>query len=120
MKYIELALGILKAPPSSDTEQLRIRAIQVMDKYSEVPITEEMKRELRTNKIPVSDTLIFGETLTKDVKRGKNDPNNQGQKVESNLVISKKQLKNLRIGRTTCILRHAIGSKKRCLFLLNN
>src|SRR5688572_5937345 len=47
VKYLELAIGILRTAPSSETEHLRRWAIEVMDKYSEVPIGEEMKNELK-------------------------------------------------------------------------
>jgi hypothetical protein len=45
-----------------------------VDKYSEVPINEKIKNELRTKKIPVSDTLSLSETLSTEVKRGKHEP----------------------------------------------
>lgn len=55
VKYIELAIGILEKPPSTDNENIRLWAIEVMDKYSEVPINEKMKLEL--TKSPIRATL---------------------------------------------------------------
>lgn len=63
VKYIELAINVLQTPPSSDTPNLRVWAIEVMDNYSEVPLSDELKRELRTKRIPVSDTPSLGESL---------------------------------------------------------
>jgi hypothetical protein len=71
VKYIELAIGILRETPSPDTKNLRDWAIKVMKNYSEVPISEEMERELRNKKL--ADTLSLGEALTIEVKRGKQE-----------------------------------------------
>ena len=51
VKYLELAIGILRSPPSEDTENLRVWAIDVMDKYSEVSINQKMKQELAKKRI---------------------------------------------------------------------
>jgi hypothetical protein len=41
VRYLELAISVLKTPPSTDTENLRSWAIRVMKKYSEVSISED-------------------------------------------------------------------------------
>ena len=70
MRYIELAINVLHTPPS-DTQNLRAWAIQVMDKYSPVPVSDEVKRELKTRQIPMSETLSMHESLGTKVTRDK-------------------------------------------------
>jgi hypothetical protein len=51
VRYIELAIGILKSPPSADTDNLRTWAVDVINKHSDVPMDSKTKDELRKNKI---------------------------------------------------------------------
>ncbi len=46
VKYLELAIGILKTSPSKDTEDIRKWAVKVIDNYSELPMDEKTKNEL--------------------------------------------------------------------------
>ena len=52
-KYIEIATGILRDKPSEDTLALRTWAIDVVQKYSPVPLTREAVEELRQTALPV-------------------------------------------------------------------
>jgi hypothetical protein len=57
-KYIEIATGILRDKPSEDTLALRTWAIDVVQKYSQVPLTKEAVEELRQTALPVKSYLI--------------------------------------------------------------
>ena len=46
-KYVELAIEILKTPPHEDTRALRSWAIDVVNHFSQVPISDEVRRELQ-------------------------------------------------------------------------
>jgi hypothetical protein len=56
-KYIEIATGILRDKPSEDTLELRTWAIDVVQKYSHVPLTKEAVEELRQTALPVKSYL---------------------------------------------------------------
>jgi hypothetical protein len=45
LKYIELAINILKMPSSSENNGLKEYATKILKKYSEVPFTEEVEKE---------------------------------------------------------------------------
>ncbi|GLI37499.1 hypothetical protein GHYDROH2_10000 [Geobacter hydrogenophilus] len=65
-KYIEMALDVLKTPPSENRKNMRQWAIQVINKYSEIPLSEEAKAELMKenvltviqSSVTVQDTVI--------------------------------------------------------------
>ncbi|SRR6266446_7663755 len=48
VKYVELSLSILKAPPGQQTPNLRKWAIAVVNHHSQVPLSEEALTELQT------------------------------------------------------------------------
>jgi len=54
VRYIEIAIGILKGEPSKETNALRIWAINVINQYSIVPITDSAQKELLERKLNVS------------------------------------------------------------------
>lgn len=56
-KYIEIATGILRDKPSEDTLALRTWAIDVVQKYSPVPLKKEAVEELSQNALPVKSYL---------------------------------------------------------------
>jgi hypothetical protein len=55
VKYTELAMNILKEKPSSDTEALRGWAIEVVNQYSGVQMSDRAKTELSRTKLPFSN-----------------------------------------------------------------
>ena len=63
LKYIEIAVGILDKPPSLEKRTIREWAIQVMGTYSEVPIDDKMKEELRKYPIIAPITATLNKTL---------------------------------------------------------
>lgn len=46
-KFVELAIGILKEPPSEESQNLRKWAISIVDKHSGVPMSDETREELQ-------------------------------------------------------------------------
>ena len=46
IRYVELAVQILRSEPNSETKALRTWAISVIDHYSQVPLPAEAKNEL--------------------------------------------------------------------------
>jgi hypothetical protein len=57
-KYIEIATGILRDKPSEDTLALRTWAIDLVQKYSQVPLTKEAVEVLRQTALPVKSYFI--------------------------------------------------------------
>ena len=55
VRYIEMAVGILRAPPEPATNHVRTWAIDVINYHSEVPLSEEVLIELQNE--DVSDLL---------------------------------------------------------------
>jgi hypothetical protein len=47
LKYVELAIGILRAEPTRETLPLRGWAVEVLSSQSMVPISEEVKKQLK-------------------------------------------------------------------------
>ena len=48
-KYIEIAINILKDPPSQKNEDLRKWAIKIINKYSEIKLDKKLKQSLIKN-----------------------------------------------------------------------
>ena len=46
MRYVELAVQILRSEPNPETKALRTWAISIIDHYSQVPLPAEAKNEL--------------------------------------------------------------------------
>jgi hypothetical protein len=46
IRYVELAVQILRSEPNSETKALRTWAISIIDHYSQVPLPAEAKNEL--------------------------------------------------------------------------
>ncbi len=46
VKYVEIALGILRTPPDPQTKNLRTWAIAVVNQHSRVPLSGEAQMEL--------------------------------------------------------------------------
>lgn len=66
VKYVEVAIGILKAPPDQQTAHLRDWAIAVVDKHSGLPFTQEQLAELRARRLPGVLTDESGRVLTNE------------------------------------------------------
>ena len=52
-KMVEVAVGVLKSKPNASNGNLRTWAIQVVNRYSEVPLPIQAQEELKTNALPV-------------------------------------------------------------------
>ncbi len=46
LKYMEVAIEILKEPPNAQTKELRKWAVYVLDSFSPISLGEEIKKEL--------------------------------------------------------------------------
>ncbi len=57
VKYVELAVSVLKVAPNKDTEALRNWAIEVLDQQSPVPLTRAAIEQLKRQPIQSSGTL---------------------------------------------------------------
>jgi len=55
---IELSIDILTIKPSKEADPLREWAIDILDRYSEVPISEEAKNELKKRSIREASYLL--------------------------------------------------------------
>jgi hypothetical protein len=79
IKYIELAIGILRTTPSTETANLRIWAIDIINKHSDVKLTPETQQEL------LHKEIILGTYTAEQVKFLENffynrKPPDEGQK----------------------------------------
>ncbi|WP_317933143.1 hypothetical protein [Halioxenophilus sp. WMMB6] len=55
-KFVELGVSILQAPPNKETANLRTWAIEVLNRYSGVPLNEATRKDLIENvPIPTAD-----------------------------------------------------------------
>jgi hypothetical protein len=73
--YVQMAIAILKEPPSKENVQLRQWAISVLDKNSPVPIPAPLKSELVSNQWLT--TFFEGATPLKYKTECKSVPNSQ-------------------------------------------
>lgn len=58
LRYVELAIGILRAEPNRDTLALRGWAVEVLSSQSSVPLSDEAKSQLKASAL-ASKFLIF-------------------------------------------------------------
>lgn len=49
LRYVELAIGILRADPSKENQALRGWAVEVLSSQSVVPISEDVRNQLKTS-----------------------------------------------------------------------
>jgi len=65
-KLVETAVGVLRAKPDESNKGLRVWAMAVVNKYSQVPLSLQAQEELRTNALPAGNYLTdeFGNVLT--------------------------------------------------------
>jgi len=59
LRYVELAIGILRAEPNRDTLALRGWAVQVLSSQSSVPLPEEVKMQLRASALSTKFLLPY-------------------------------------------------------------
>ncbi len=66
VKMIEVAVKILTTKPTKEQDHLREWAIDILDKYSEIPLPERVKQELKTRPIAETNYLTTesGDILT--------------------------------------------------------
>ena len=57
LRYVELAIGVLRAEPSRETLALRGWAVEVLSSQSVVPLSEEVKKQLKAS--PLSFKFLF-------------------------------------------------------------
>jgi len=70
MRYVELAIGILKEKPDEAAAGLREWAVKVLESYSPVPIPEEARKALRQKTLKASDTVRLFEQIGIQVRPG--------------------------------------------------
>lgn len=56
-KYVEISVEILKEAPRQETESLRSWAIENINKYAEIKLSEEAKKELTEEALPASSVI---------------------------------------------------------------
>ncbi len=64
VKMIEVAVKILTTKPAKEPDHLREWAIDILDKYSETPLPDKVKQELKTRSIVKYLTTQSGDILT--------------------------------------------------------
>ena len=60
LKYVELAINILRDEPNTENINVRKYAIAILSKYSEIPISDDLKISLETKPI------VKGKFITDD------------------------------------------------------
>ena len=53
IKYVELAASILRTDPTAENAPLRLWAIEVLDRHSTVPLTQDAKVQLQERKVGI-------------------------------------------------------------------
>jgi len=59
-KFVELGVSILQAPPAKETENLRTWAIEVLNRYSGVPLDKATKSDL-IKRVPLPSSATWTE-----------------------------------------------------------
>jgi len=57
LKYVQVAVDILRVKPEESSKNLRKWAIDVINEYSKIPLSLEAQEELKTNALPVGNYL---------------------------------------------------------------
>jgi hypothetical protein len=63
VKYVELAVSILRAEPSVGTAALRGWAVDVLQQQAIVPLSEDAKEQLKLQKLPTVDEVSWNTTI---------------------------------------------------------
>jgi hypothetical protein len=63
-RYIEIAVGILSAKPTSENQSLRDWSIQTINKYSEIKFSPAVIKVLKEKPLPKSPTVFKDEPVT--------------------------------------------------------
>ena len=58
VKYVEMAVGILRAKPDESQKNLRAWAISVVNAYSKIPLSTEAQEELKIKSLPMGKALL--------------------------------------------------------------
>jgi hypothetical protein len=58
VKYVGMAVDILRAKPDPSQKNLRSWAINVINAYSKIPLPLEAQEELKTNSLPAGKLLL--------------------------------------------------------------
>ena len=59
LRYVELAIGILRAEPNRDTLALRSWAVEVLSSQSSVPLSDEVKKQLKLSALTSKFNFLF-------------------------------------------------------------
>lgn len=70
IRYIELAIGILRSDPKPETQGLRAWAVEVVDKHSIVPFDPKVKQEILDQQVKVVYPVYDGGTTYENVYSG--------------------------------------------------
>jgi hypothetical protein len=62
IKYVELAVAILRSEPRPEATALRGWAVEVLAKQSVVPLSAEVQKELKANSVPYAGGWDTGTT----------------------------------------------------------
>ena len=66
LRYVQLAVGILQAEPTEDSQHLRNWATDIINVYSEIDLNEDAKNELRQKQliiVPLTDDLWISDEM---------------------------------------------------------
>jgi hypothetical protein len=58
LKYVEVAVGILKSKPNSETNALREWAISIIQRHSSIPLSTEAIKELENVALPKGNYIL--------------------------------------------------------------
>ncbi len=53
VRYVELAISMLSASPTTETAALRGWAVELLDKHAPIGLSDEAKELLRTKRLPI-------------------------------------------------------------------
>ena len=60
LQLVKVAVDILRTEPNSSTRILREWAIEIVDNYSGVPLTKDVKEELVNKQLPATSNVTMG------------------------------------------------------------
>lgn len=64
--YVQMAVDVLKAPPTSETSELRQWAVATVDKHSPIPLSKELREQLKQGSVEFK--VALSSTDAKDDK----------------------------------------------------
>lgn len=86
VRYVELAIGILRVPPEESPERLRAWAIDVVNSYSEVPLPEGALLELKEYQLNVFLRVMhdMASVSIKDIRETEGGDNQKDDRIIDN------------------------------------